>query len=63
MVIVRQIVNFDPNNIQHRSDFKTLMEYRSLSRCNYRYNLEAPYFDILTMMKERMLQYYLKIDI
>lgn len=57
-----QIISFDPNKVEHRKDFSILLETKSLGRCKNRYSLEGMYGDIVSMMTDRMVNYYVNKD-
>lgn len=53
-------VTFDPANRDHRRDFFRSITERGLGRCQNRYNLEGLYGDVMSMMTDRMVRYYIE---
>ena len=57
---VNQIIRFDVNNPEHRRDFVTFMETKCLGKCKNRYTLEGNYGDVVSMMTDRIINYYIR---
>ena len=53
-----QVVSFDPNKQEHRKDYAIFIETKSLGKCKNRYSLEGMYGDLVSMMTEKMINYY-----
>lgn len=53
------IIEFDVNNSEHRKDLVTFMKTNSFSQCKNRYTLKGMYGDVLSMMKDKVLNYYI----
>lgn len=55
---VKQVIIFDVNNKDHREDFANLLKTKSLGLCKNRYSLEGMYGDLVSMMTDKMVNYY-----
>lgn len=54
-----QIIDFDVNNPEHRKDFVKFMRTNSFGKCNNRYTLRGMYGDVSSMMRDKVLNYYI----
>lgn len=55
---VRPRVAFDPNNREHQLDFAEFLKYNNW-RTGCRFMLEDPYEDIPSMIKDKLIAYYM----
>jgi hypothetical protein len=56
---VTPIIRFDVNNPEHRKDFVSFRETKSLGKCKNRYTLEGNYGDVVSMMTDKIINYYI----
>lgn len=54
------IVIYDPADPQHRSDLFHVMQQKTFTGCQHMYALEGSHGDVLSMMKERTLDWYVR---
>lgn len=52
-------ITFDPANLQHQLDFAEFIKYNNW-RGGCRYLLEDPYEDIPSMIKDKLIHYYMQ---
>ena len=52
-------VNFDVTNEEHRKSFHKFYKNNSWSESDYRFILEMPFLDIPTMIRHKLLDYYM----
>lgn len=55
---VRPRISFDPANTEHRLDFAEFIKYNNW-RSGCRFLLEDPYEDIPSMIKDKLISYYI----
>lgn len=59
--VLRERVNFDPSNKKHTELFRNfLVDHKWENGCPF--ELEWPYLSIPDMIKDRIINYYLKIN-
>ena len=56
----RMFVVFNANDFLHRNFYFDFLKNNSWANCPVRFELEAPYLDIVTMIKDKMLNYYIQ---
>ena len=52
-------VNFDVTNVEHRKSFHNFVKDNSWSNSNVRFILEMPFVDIPSMIRHKLLNYYM----
>lgn len=55
----RPVVAFSPENREHRKLYSEFLRTRSWSHCPVRFAVEAPYYDAMSMIKEKLIQFYM----
>ena len=60
MLQKNMLVSFDANNVEHRKYFKTFFIQHKWDKESPRFILENPFLDIPTMIKNKLMEYYLK---
>ena len=56
---IKPRIQFDPANRQHQLDFAEFIKYNNW-RTGCRFLLEDPYEDIPSMIKDKLVEYYMK---
>lgn len=58
----RPVVQFEVGNKEHREIFVSFLNDRSWAKSPILFQLEDTYYDVVTMITEKMLHYYIKQD-
>lgn len=59
-MIKTSVVCYDPSNFDHRHDFYRVLKTGTFTWCKNRYALEGRYGDVLTMMSDLTVRYYVE---
>lgn len=59
---VRPSQYFEPSNIEHRKAYIKFLHDNSWSKLPYTFTLEAEYSDVISMVNDKLLKYYLNND-
>ena len=54
----REVVSFDVNDKTHRKAYDTYAKTKCWGTCPFRFRLERPYLDVVTMIESKMIAYY-----
>ena len=54
------VVPFDATNPDHRRDFFKVLETGSFGNCQNRYELQGRYGDVLSLMMDQTVKYYVE---
>lgn len=57
-MLIASPVRYDPRNPEHREDFVRVLTTKTYSRCKNRYVLEGRYGDVLSLMMDQTVRYY-----
>jgi len=59
-LLVRPQAAFDASNIEHRRAYHKFMQKNSWNDCPYQFVVEPPYTDLLTCIRHKMTDYYIR---
>ena len=59
-LLVRPQAAFDANNVEHRRAYYKFTQKNSWNDCPYQFVVDAPYTDLLSCIRHKMTDYYIR---
>ena len=60
--IQRPLVEFDPENIEHRRYYKKFLQTNAWRHCPYQWQIDDYSVDVVHYINKKLIEYYIKND-